>query len=61
MADIPLTEIQLHPSGDKQYLFQKGHPRYGGRKKGSRNKFGGDLREAIVAGIAATGFVELGG
>jgi hypothetical protein len=24
--------------------FQKGHPRYGGRRKGSRNRFGGDLR-----------------
>src|SRR5580658_9375699 len=38
--------------------FQKGHPRYGGRRKGSRNKFGGDLREAIVAAIQATGFIE---
>jgi hypothetical protein len=38
--------------------FQKGHPRYGGRKKNSRNKFGGDLREAVVAGIQATGFIE---
>jgi hypothetical protein len=38
--------------------FQKGHPRFGGRRKGSRNKFGGDLREAVVAGIAATGFIE---
>jgi hypothetical protein len=38
--------------------FQKGHPRYGGRRKGSRNRFGGDLREAIVAAIQATGFIE---
>src|SRR5580658_10436549 len=38
--------------------FQKGHPRYGGRRKGSKNKFGGDLREAIVAAIQATGFIE---
>jgi hypothetical protein len=38
--------------------FQKGHPRYGGRRKGSRNRFGGDLREAVVAGIAATGYIE---
>jgi hypothetical protein len=38
--------------------FQKGHPRYGGRRKGSKNRFGGDLREAIVAAINATGFIE---
>jgi hypothetical protein len=38
--------------------FQVGHPRYGGRRKGVRNKFGGDLREAVVAGIQATGFIE---
>ena len=38
--------------------FQPGHPRYGGRRKGSRNKFGGDMREAIVAAIQATGFIE---
>jgi hypothetical protein len=38
--------------------FQKGHPRYGGRPKGARNRFGGDLREAVVAGIAAVGFTE---
>jgi hypothetical protein len=31
---------------------------YGGRPKGGRNKFGGDLREAVVAGIQATGFIE---
>jgi hypothetical protein len=30
----------------------------GGRQKGSPNKFGGDLREAVVAGIQATGFIE---
>ena len=38
--------------------FQKGHPRYGGRPKGTRNRYGGDLREAVVAGIAAVGFTE---
>jgi hypothetical protein len=38
--------------------FQKGHPRYGGRRKGSKDRFSIDLREAIVAGIAATGFIE---
>jgi hypothetical protein len=38
--------------------FQKGHQKLGGRRKGSRNRFGGDLREAVVAGIQATGFIE---
>jgi ribosomal protein S19E (S16A) len=37
---------------------QKGHPKYGGRKKGTVNRFGGDLREAVVAGIQAVGFIE---
>jgi hypothetical protein len=58
MSGTALTEIQLHQPGDKPYLFQQGHPRYGGRRKGSRNKFGGDLREEIVAAIRETGFIE---
>jgi hypothetical protein len=37
--------------------FQKGPPRYGGRRKGSRNRFGGDLREEVVAAIQETGFI----
>src|ERR1700693_5185404 len=37
--------------------FQKRHPRYGGRKKNTRNRFGGDLREAVVAGLQAIGFL----
>jgi hypothetical protein len=36
----------------------RGHPRYGGRRKGSRNRFGGDLREEVVAAIQETGFIE---
>jgi hypothetical protein len=58
---MALVEIQtpiMPPHQGSETGFQKGHPRYGGRRKGSRNKFGGDLREAIVAGIAATGFIE---
>src|ERR1700720_3536312 len=39
-------------------LFEKGHAKMGGRKKGTRNRFGGDLREAVVAGIQAVGFME---
>jgi hypothetical protein len=42
----------------KPSLFQKGHAKMGGRKKGARNRFGGDLRETVVAGIQATGFIE---
>jgi hypothetical protein len=55
------VEVQLHQplaAGDGHHGFQKGHPRYSGRPKGSRNKFGGDLREAVVAAIQATGFIE---
>lgn len=29
-------------------------------QKGARNRFGGDLREAVVAGIQAVGFMEKG-
>src|SRR6202051_4309283 len=31
--------------GDGHHTFPKGHPRYGGRQKSTRNRFGGDLRE----------------
>jgi hypothetical protein len=58
MGSTDIAQIKLDQPSDKPSLFQKGHPRYGGRKKGTRNKFGGDLREAIVAAIAATGFIE---
>jgi hypothetical protein len=58
MSGTALTEIQLQQPGDKSYLFQKGHPRYGGRRKGARNRFGGDLREEIVAAIKETGFIQ---
>jgi hypothetical protein len=44
------TSVEVYAPGPSQEGrgFQKGHPRYGGRQKGSRNKFGGDLREAVV-------------
>jgi hypothetical protein len=54
---MSMTELD-HPHLPTNHGFQKGHPRYGGRRKGSRNRFGGDLREAVVAGIAATGYIE---
>jgi hypothetical protein len=31
-GDVQLAEIQLRQPGDNPTLFQKGHPRYGGRK-----------------------------
>jgi hypothetical protein len=37
----------------KPSLFQRGHVKMGGRQKGGRNRFAGDLREAVVAGIQA--------
>ena len=37
--------------------FQRGHPRYGGRQKGTRNKLGGDVRQGIFDGISDVGFV----
>jgi hypothetical protein len=43
----------------KPSLFEKGHVKMGGRQKGSKNRFGGDLREAVVAGIQAVGFIEV--
>ena len=42
----------------KPHLFQKGHAKMGGRQKGGINRFGGDLREAVVAGIQSVGFME---
>jgi hypothetical protein len=58
---MSLVEIQhpnMPPHQGRESGFQKGHPRYGGRRKGSRNRFGGDLREEIVAAIQETGFIQ---
>jgi hypothetical protein len=54
---MSMTELD-HPHLPTSHGFQKGHPRYGGRKKGSRNRFGGDLREQVVAAIEETGFIQ---
>jgi hypothetical protein len=51
-----LIEVQLQQpqaAGDGHHTFPVGHPRYGGRPKGRQNRFGGDLREAVVLGIQA--------
>ena len=45
----------------KPSLFEKGHAKMGGRQKGTRNKFGGDLREAVVLGIQAVGHMQRAG
>jgi hypothetical protein len=54
------TSVEIFAPGPSQEGrgFQKGHAKMGGRQKGSRNRFGGDLREAVVAGIQAVGFME---
>jgi hypothetical protein len=57
MSTLPV-QLQQPKLDHNSPGFQKGHPRYGGRKKSSRNKFGGNLREAVVAGIQAVGFME---
>jgi hypothetical protein len=40
--------------------FQPGHPKYGGKKKGTGNKVDNELRQAIVDGVSDVGFVEIG-
>jgi hypothetical protein len=50
--------VRPQAAGDGHHTFPKGHPRYGGRPKGRQNRFGGDLREAVVLGIQAVGFME---
>jgi hypothetical protein len=49
--------VQIYAPGPTQEGrgFKQGHAKVGGRQKGSKNRFGGDLREAVVAGIQATG------
>src|SRR6202162_766328 len=55
-----MSDIEVYAPGLPQQGrgFQKGHPRYGGRRKGTRNKFGRDLRQEVVAAIQETGFIE---
>ena len=48
-------QVQPHP---RATVFKPGHPKYGGRQKGTRNKLGGDLRQIIFDAINETGFVE---
>jgi hypothetical protein len=55
-ATLPVR-LQLPPIEHRSPGFQKGHPRYGGRRKGTRDRFSCDLREEIVAAIQETGFV----
>jgi hypothetical protein len=46
-----MVEVQLQQpqsASDGHHTFPVGHPRYGGRPKGRKNRFGGDLREAVV-------------
>jgi hypothetical protein len=43
MSLVTLDHPHLPPNQGKDTGFQPGHPRYGGRRKGSRNRIGGDL------------------
>jgi hypothetical protein len=43
----------------RTYGFQPGHPRYGGRRKGSAGKLNVDLRQQIYDAAAATGYIEI--
>jgi len=54
-----LVEIQLQQPQHENHGFQQGHPRYGGRQKGSRNRIGGDLRQMIMDAAAQTGFIQV--
>jgi hypothetical protein len=47
----------MPPNQGNTTRFQRGHPRYGGRQKGTRNKLGGDVRQGIFDGISDVGFV----
>jgi hypothetical protein len=57
MSALVEVQLQLPQHENRPNGFQKGHPRYGGRRKGSRNRFGGDLRQEVVAAIQETGFI----
>ena len=39
--------------------FKEGHPKYGGRQKGSANRMGADLRQMIMNAAIATGHLEV--
>jgi len=52
---------QIQPVGKPgaSTVFKEGHPKYGGRAKGTRNKLGGDLRQEIYDACVETGFIEI--
>jgi hypothetical protein len=50
---INVLHNQQHNNG-----FQPGHPRYGGRRKGSRG-IGGDLRQMIFDAATAAGYLKI--
>src|ERR1700730_16615859 len=47
LVRVRLTQPQSEAAG--HHSFPKGHPRFGGRPKGGRNKLGGDVRQEIFA------------
>jgi hypothetical protein len=63
MKDYGVTNAMVGYYIDRRRdeLFERGsegHPKMGGRKKGTPNRIGGDLRAAVVAGIQAVGFMQ---
>jgi hypothetical protein len=56
-ALVEIHHPHMPPNQGNTTGFQRGHPRYGGRQKGTRNKLGGDVRQEILDGISDVGFI----
>jgi hypothetical protein len=54
---VPMTTEIRQPSMSREG-FQVGHPRFGGRQKGTRNRAGADLRHLIMEAAIETGFPD---
>jgi hypothetical protein len=54
----PGLKLQQPQPENRHNAFQPGHPKYGGRQRGTRNRVGGDLRLAVVAALHETGYIE---
>lgn len=46
------------PKRKNRHTFQPGHPKFGGRKKGTPNKFNGDVKAMVLAALDKVGGVE---
>jgi Phage integrase family len=59
LANDGVDTRATQPQQVRTYGFQPGHPRYGGRRKGSAGKLNVDLRQQIYDAAAATGYIEI--